>query len=1466
MAYQLFVKGKEVVPSIGTFITDVSQYTTEGTTTLSGTSLTGATLTQGTTGTPSTTWTQRLIVTIPNLIVGQSYNYSFTLNSSVGTSYVAFSIRTNGLDYVSGDAGVLDYSTSPLSVSSTFIATQTTAVMVFRPFFVEPTGTTLILSSLLVVGWTESFNGITELDILKGSPFTLDFNFKDIKTLKPKGSHSYNFRLPSSPSNDQFFGSYYKVGSYYSDDNFSYNPFGMAECYVLKDTIEVFKGNMQLTNIYLKDKNRYEYECILFSPEVGFLDLIKGAKFKELDYSEWNHELTVSNVYDSYNSESIDSGNIVWSLWDYGMGVASSAYMSYFQSSVTNSDDWNTFSFNAKHLRPQVKLKALIDKVFAITGYTYTSELFDSAEFQKIYMDLNYNKTNVVTTEIVLDAFNTQVVNNSSQSISNSDPLPQRVVTFPTEISDESNQWSGGTWTPQATGTYQITISGTITPSVVPSFIYGTSFSLGGGTPDYLDFSDLEISATGAASSFSQTITIIVSDLSDYFNITLWGSIYNAGVDWVLTDMDLKIQPTEINSDITNIVYINNLFGELSIEKWWKSIMTKFNLVMIPNKNNPTELLVEPYNDYVDTGVAIDWSDKVDYTKDVQIIPPTKYSGKQVKFKDAQSNDYVYQSIKRNPFNEDEQTYGEYIEPGVKNKFADKDTEFTSIFVPTINYPLNNSTNNLGVYSCAIWNTNADGAKENTGGVRLSFFHGTKPLIGGFVYNLSTGNEFSGVDNQYSNYPFFSAYSEKDFTDGSDVWTLNWAETLSSAPQDWDVLPSFGMARKFWSDYVLDNFNVNSRMLSAYIRLTPKDIADFSFADTIQLMGHNYRVNSIKGYPVSSSGNARVELLLVNKSNYIPTSLINQTGGIITGENQVDCDWIYHSLAPNTGLVLFTTSLSSTPTTGISETCCLAKGFQWLPNSNSLYGCYLPAGTPLPGEENDRNAAGNILTNTTNTINGTNNTTGGDYNSITGNGNTIKGNSFNNKIEGNTNEIGRTVRNSFIYGSNNNIDTYQFSDVVFGESLNYNTSIIGGRLSGDYGRILITGDDVISNGTSIKGVAQKGNFVLNAVSDGDILIGQYGKFSYSDDYNSAANQNGIRFAGKSNIKLTIEAVGINQSPSNQSYKEKAIITQTVMLSNYTSPVVIYNNVDSSVVDTVFGTTTIEVLPLSKPPYYNSNGGGFVCIKLATNSIDANWTFNIKYETTLLNNLVSPAILDPTVITGCKLWLDASNFASVTGVDVSQWNDLSGGENRVTQSDAAFKPEYKFDDWHRPYLDFADTNMNTTDADLLALANGNNTFIAVYKSDITTAEDYGQVIMGCINSDASPNVGLRVNASRGTGASGSDSISYSSQLNDTSVNACNIPTATVTNLSIAVGTRTGTDTKIWDGNGLTGTGTTGADNTNVTYFSVGAATNTGTTDSFEFDGKIHELICYNVAITDSEVQKVISYLKNKWDIV
>jgi len=48
----------------------------------------------------------------------------------------------------------------------------------------------------------------------------------------------------------------------------------------------------------------------------------------------------------------------------------------------------------ATFYRPWIKLKYLIQNIFRDAGFTFTSPLFDSAEFSNLYMDFNWGSNN----------------------------------------------------------------------------------------------------------------------------------------------------------------------------------------------------------------------------------------------------------------------------------------------------------------------------------------------------------------------------------------------------------------------------------------------------------------------------------------------------------------------------------------------------------------------------------------------------------------------------------------------------------------------------------------------------------------------------------------------------------------------------------------------------------------------------------------------------------------------------------------------------------------------------------------------------------------------------------------------------------------------------------------------------------------------------------------------------------------
>jgi hypothetical protein len=106
---------------------------------------------------------------------------------------------------------------------------------------------------------------------------------------------------------------------------------------------------------------------------------------------------------------------------------------------------------------------------------------------------------------------------------------------------------------------------------------------------------------------------------------------------------------------------------------------------------------------------------------------------------------------------------------------------------------------------------------------------------------------------------------------------------------------------------------------------------------------------------------------------------------------------------------------------------------------------------------------------------------------------------------------------------------------------------------------------------------------------------------------------------------------------------------------------------------------------------------------------------------------SVGAVSPTTYSGCVLWLDASDGASVTHVAnaISQWNDKSGNANHATQATAGLKPTYGTDaTTGLGKVSFASDMLSVADHASLDLTTGITIMVAV---NVTTWDPYATIV-------------------------------------------------------------------------------------------------------------------------------------------
>jgi len=226
-----------------------------------------------------------------------------------------------------------------------------------------------------------------------------------------------------------------------------------------------------------------------------------------------------------------------------------------------------------------------------------------------------------------------------------------------------------------------------------------------------------------------------------------------------------------------------------------------------------------------------------------------------------------------------------------------------------------------------------------------------------------------------------------------------------------------------------------------------------------------------------------------------------------------------------------------------------------------------------------------------------------------------------------------------------------------------------------------------------------------------------------------------------------------------------------------------------------------------------------------------------------------------VVDGLALWLDAADTGTITesGGAVSVWADKSGGGNNATQGNGANKPTTGTRTINGlNALDFNGSSSSMVlGSGLLSVPSSDNTMFIVAAMDVVTSAVNGYRLLTAVTGGNSTRYGIIVN--RG----GTDKIEF---INSNSSFSPVAQTETIDTNANIFGQRHEDTTLTCLYDGLSGTGASSD------ALDVLAAINIGSSNDTIgfFDGLISEVLIYERAFSDAEINQVGNYLQNKWN--
>ncbi len=319
-------------------------------------------------------------------------------------------------------------------------------------------------------------------------------------------------------------------------------------------------------------------------------------------------------------------------------------------------------------------------------------------------------------------------------------------------------------------------------------------------------------------------------------------------------------------------INFNNVIPKKIKQKdFFMSIVKMFNLYIQPDENNDKNLLIEPREDFYNNTI-VNWSDKLDNSQVIEFLPMAAIDSKEYLYKYKDDKDY-YNDLYTATWNE---CYGQR-EYEINNEFLNKTNKTELIFSPT---PLVGQLDQDRIIPSIKKYDENNGQARTESNIRILYYGGLKNCNSIWEHR---GSLVSSTFN--TTYPY-AGHFDDPYTPTLDI---NFGLTKEIYYDDTFypiTLTDNNLFKKYYSKFIEEITDINSKIVNAYFYLTPGDIKTLSFKKQYYFNGSYFRLNKIENYnpsnPVTKCEFLKIKLAAVFQPT---TAIINGGTGVLAGEN-----------------------------------------------------------------------------------------------------------------------------------------------------------------------------------------------------------------------------------------------------------------------------------------------------------------------------------------------------------------------------------------------------------------------------------------------------------------------------------------------------------------------------------------------------------------------------------------------------
>ena len=747
------------------------------------------------------------------------------------------------------------------------------------------------------------------VDLYENENISLNWSFNDIKELTPRGNYSRTFRIPFTSTNAGIFGFIQENTFQFS----GFNPKRKINASITVDTIPIIEGYVQFKAAYTSNGEVSDLEIVFFGNTVDFFKTIGDADFKNYIASELqtDYDFIVSYVTTSTINA---SGNIYLGLTDKGQN---------WVMNVSDEGTRNLLSSDSSivpkigDLTPFVRARYIFDKIFALSGFEFNEA--DSAtlieQLDKMWIPW-IGESDLIAQQGNPDTARFKLTNSGSITLDTNDftftnftgqggLFVAELPTLNIDIDPGSNVGANNIYTAPFSGSYVVSGNMTIQAdnsigSVWMGFLLtdGVSSYLmtNAGSANFVEWDDTLqdyvynintdiVATTGTSSYFVQegwTIKPIIYIFSDVYQQAL---NLNPLVTFTISSFEVG------TLDISKPLYGNNIDWAanapvMKCSEFISSLFKMFNLVVIADDVNPKLLTFMPIQEYLAQGVAKDWSNKLDISKDITLTSTADYQAQQNLWTYKTMNDYYNQLYNA----QGERVYGRLLLIDPENDFATKEQKTEIMFGATPLNTIKGSDYPIPKFQSGNGQFAAPGSR---------ILYRTEDTITFNIYNDDFGNVLPYTADLFSHYTTaIPTIADEDLNFGQEI-PLHYV----------DSTPYKTLYERYWNDYIADIYAPDARIIEAFFALDFADIYQFKFNDKIFIKDAYYRILEISDYVVGMQDSVKVKLIKMVSA--VPDCLLSPKPVI-----GIDGNIIWED--------------SEGETQPATETCCNKYGYYWV--------------------------------------------------------------------------------------------------------------------------------------------------------------------------------------------------------------------------------------------------------------------------------------------------------------------------------------------------------------------------------------------------------------------------------------------------------------------------------------------------------------------------------------------------------